>query len=273
MILEDEFLSFLRENYGYRYNEKMVTVPGLSFQYKLPGNQHGIPSKAKEIRQKKMAEEKTYEDGRKQKARPSDDNVVYMRGGKQMKKEEKTESVLVHSWQKAAAGQFAEQRVYAMLQKRFSNGPCVLVHGYKENDLVKVIKENIDKEKRENPKNTDLTQRELKFFKITNRHFHDIDEQITKMMDAFVEDRFFENSIPNILEKMKEDKPGFKLMTESNKTNYEKNIKTFLEKKFKDGAQYTKSKLKDIILEHFLNLTYPNSEFDLLLFLKVICRL
>ena len=58
MILEDEFLSFLRENYGYRYNEKMVTVPGLSFQYKLPGNQHGIPSEAKEIRQKKWNKRK-----------------------------------------------------------------------------------------------------------------------------------------------------------------------------------------------------------------------
>ena len=60
MILEDEFLSFLRINFPH-YNEKMVTVPGEGFQYKLPGNQHGIPSKAKEIRLKMAEEEKKYE--------------------------------------------------------------------------------------------------------------------------------------------------------------------------------------------------------------------
>ena len=56
IFLEDEFLNFLRINFP-QYREKMVTVPGLSFQYKLPGNQHGIPSKAGDIRIKKIAEE------------------------------------------------------------------------------------------------------------------------------------------------------------------------------------------------------------------------
>ena len=265
MILDDEFMSFLRNNFPH-YNERMVTIPGGSFQYKLPGDQHGIPSKAKEIRLLKFKEEKKI--GSTGKASQTD--ADYMKSGKQTKKAEKTESDFIHSWEKAASGQVAEQKVYNMLQKRFPNVPCLLVHEFKENDLVKVIKENIDHEKKENPKNDDdLTQRELNFFKLTNRHFVELDKQITKMMKTVIQDRFSEDSKHNLSKKIEEDKPGFDKLTENNKKNYMKNIESFLEKKFKDGAQYTKSKLKDAILEHFLNLTYPNSEYDLLLVLKV----
>ena len=214
-----------------------------------------------------MAEEQKFEVGSKSKATPTDRD--HLKGGKQRKKAEKTESDQIHSWEKAASGQFAEQTVYDMLQKRFSNEPCLLVHEFKENDLVKVIKENIDKKKKENIKKDDLTEREFQFFKLTNRHFVELEKQINKMMETVKEDRFCEDNKPSILKKIEEVKPGYDLLTESNKKNYMKNIEEFLMKKFKEGAQYTKHKLKDIILEHFLNLTYPNSEYDLLLFLKV----
>ena len=265
-ILEDEFLSFLRTNFPH-YNERMVTVPGESFQYKLPGNQHGIPNRAKEIRLQKMTGEKSYEAGSKRKACSNDED--YFKVVKLKKRSEKTESDHIHAWEKAASGQFAEQIVYDMLHKKFSNVPCLLVHEFKENDLVKVIKENIDNKKKENPKDNDITKRELKFFKLTNRNFDNIEKQITKMMESFKEDRFCGDSKPDILKKIEKDIPGFNLLTVRNKNNYMKNIDAFLAKKFKEGAQYTKSKLKDIILEHFLNLTYPNSEFDMFLFLKV----
>ena len=247
------------------YKEKMVTVP-ISFQYNL-GNQHGIPSKAKEIREAMSEEEKTCQAGSKRKATHSD--LDYMRAGKQKKKTEKTESELVHSFEKASSGQEAEQRVYDMLEKRFSNEPCLLVHEFKENDLVKVIKENFDKKKKENIKKDDLTEREFQFFKLTNRHFVELKNKIDKMMETVIEDRFFEEDIPQIVEKIEEDKPGHELLTEKQKKNYKKNIEEFLKKKFKYGAQYTRCKLMDIILEHFLNQTFPNSEYDLLLFLKV----
>ena len=42
---------------------------------------------------------------------------------------------------------------------------------------------NIDNEKKENPKDNELTQREFQFFKLTNRHFDDLEKQITKMME------------------------------------------------------------------------------------------
>ena len=255
-------MSFLRQHFPH-YNEKMVTVPGDGFQYKLPGNQHGIPSKAKEIRLKKGEEEMK---NCKHKATPS--YAAYMSGGKQKKKVEKSESDLVHTWEKLASGQFAEQRVYDMLVKRFSKEPCLLVHEFKESDLVKVIKENIDMEKKEN-KNNDLIQQEFKFFKLTNRHFFELEKQSNKMMETIIEERLFQDRKADILKKIREHKPGFGLLTESNQNNYLKNFESFLEKKFRDGAQFTKSKFKDIILEHLLYLTYPNSEYDLLLFLKV----
>ena len=52
---------------------------------------------------------------------------------------EKSESDFIHDWEKVATGQSAEQRVYDMLVKKFSNEPCLLVHEFKENDLIKVI--------------------------------------------------------------------------------------------------------------------------------------
>ena len=87
MILEDEFLNFLRKNFPH-FKERMVSLPGMSFQYSLPGNQHGIPSKAKEIRQEKVKEEKVNEAGSNLRVTPTD--VDNMRGGKQKKKPEKT---------------------------------------------------------------------------------------------------------------------------------------------------------------------------------------
>ncbi len=263
-IIEKEFLRFLKDTFPH-FNEKMVTVP-ISFQYNL-GGQHGVPNIAKKIREKMAEEEKKVQVGSKHKENHSDGGNI--RGGKQKIKMEKTESEIIHNWEKAASGQEAEQRVYDMLQKRFSNEPCLLVHEFKENDLVKVIKENIDNEKRENLKNNFLSQREFQFFQLTNRHFIELEKQINKMMETFIKDRFFEEDIQNILDKIEEDKPGHDLLTEKHKKNYLKNIGEFLKKKFKEGAQYTKCKLMEILLEHFLNKTYPNSEYDLMLFLKV----
>ena len=140
--------------------------------------------------------------------------------------------------------------------------------GAKNVFLYQVIKENIDKDKKENQKNY-LTQREIQFFKLTNRHFYDLERQITKTMESVKEERFCEANKNHIFKKMEEDKPGYGLLTEGHKKNYMRNVENFLKKKFKDGAFYTKYKLKDMILEHFLNLTFPNSEYDLLLFLKV----
>ena len=136
----------------------------------------------------------------------------------------------------------------------------------------KVIKDNIDEEKRGN-KTNELSQRELNYYKLTNRHFDELEKQINKMMKTVGEKRFFKKNIPKILDKIEKDKPGQELLTEKQNKNYKKDIEDFLKKKFKEGAKYTKCKLTAILLEHFLKQTHPNSEYDLLLFLKVQCIL
>ena len=249
------------------FHETMVTVP-ISFQYNL-GSQHGLPSRAKEIREKKLEEEKEkYELGKRKATSAEGDNKMC---GKQTKKAKQNESELIHSWEKAASGQFAEQRVYEILQKRFSNEPCLLVHEFKENDLLKVMRENFAQERRDSKSKQNnsisensLTEREFQFSKLTNRHFIELEKNIVKMMETLTG----EVDLPKLLKTIQEYKPGYNLQTENNKKNYMKNIENFLSKKFKEGF-HSNDQLKDLILEHFLNLTYPNSEYDLLLFLKV----
>ena len=86
----------------------MVTVP-VSFQFNIPVNKkvtHGIVN----------------EEG---------DGVE-----KEKSKEEK-------NWYKAASGLRAEQKIFDKLQEQFSDHSCLLVNGFKEQDMIKLIKEKI----------------------------------------------------------------------------------------------------------------------------------
>ena len=87
------------------YNERMVTVP-VSFQYKV--KTHGI------IRN---------EGGRK--------------GGEKSKEEK--------DWNKAVSGSRAEKRIFEKLQRQFSDQPCLLINGFSEQDLIKVVKSKLQK--------------------------------------------------------------------------------------------------------------------------------
>ena len=46
-------------------------------------------------------------------------------------------------WYKAASGLKAEQKIFDKLQEQFSDQPCLLVNGFHEQDLIKVIREEI----------------------------------------------------------------------------------------------------------------------------------
>ena len=83
----------------------MVTVP-VSFQYKV--KPHGI--------------------------------VLDERGrrGDDLCKEEK-------DWNKAVSGLRAEQRMFDELQRHFSDQPCLLMNGLREQDLIKVVKSKLQK--------------------------------------------------------------------------------------------------------------------------------
>ena len=46
-------------------------------------------------------------------------------------------------WMKAAFGLRAEQKIFDKLQEQLSDQPCLLVNGFHEQDLIKVIREDI----------------------------------------------------------------------------------------------------------------------------------
>ena len=99
------------------YKKRLVSVPK-SFQYSV--KTHGIPSEGRRRLQ-------NYEgDDRKQ----------------------------LRAWVTATAGQSAEEKIFNMLTRKFSDKPCLLVNGFTENDLLKVVRENLKKE----GKGTEMSQ-------------------------------------------------------------------------------------------------------------------
>ena len=108
LYLDDEYREFLKTNFPL-YNERMVTIP-VSFQYKGLKT-HGIVS---------------------------DD--VGRKGGEKNKDES--------NWIKAVSGLRAEQRIFDKIHRHFSDKPCLLVNGFTEHDLIKVVKSKLQKEKK-----------------------------------------------------------------------------------------------------------------------------
>ena len=109
LFLVDEYREFLKTNFPH-YNERMVTIP-VSFQYK-DLKTHGIVS---------------------------DD--VGRKGGEKSKDYDRT-------WIKDASGLRAEQRIFDKIQRHFSDKPCLLVNGFTEHDLIKVVKSKLQQEKK-----------------------------------------------------------------------------------------------------------------------------
>ena len=108
LYLDDEYLEFLKRNFP-DYNKKMVTVP-VSFQYKdVQGlKTHGI---VKDDRGRQESE---------------------------ISKEEK-------DWYKKVSGLRAEQTLFDEIQRQFSDQPCLLINGFNEQNLIKVVKSTLQK--------------------------------------------------------------------------------------------------------------------------------
>ena len=111
IFIDDEFCEFLKSNFP-EYKERMVTVPA-SFQYKdVQGvKTHGI----------------VRDDGGKK--------------GKEISKEEK-------DWNKAVSGLRAEQRIFDEIQRQFADQPCLLMNGFSEHNLFKVVKSKLQQDKK-----------------------------------------------------------------------------------------------------------------------------
>ena len=61
-------------------------------------------------------------------------------GEKEKSKEEK-------NWYKEASGLRAEQKIFEEIQRNFSDKPCLLINGFSEHNLIKVVKSRLQLEK------------------------------------------------------------------------------------------------------------------------------
>ena len=52
------------------------------------------------------------------------------------------------NWIKAACGHRAEQRIFDQIQRHFSDKPCLLMNGFTEHDLIKVVRSNLRQDKK-----------------------------------------------------------------------------------------------------------------------------
>ena len=101
------------------YKTKLVSVPR-SFQYKV--KTHGIPSEGRRLLSKYKERENTEEDAEQ------------LQG--------------ISYWVQDTAGKWAEEKIFNKLTSMFSDEPCLLVSGFTEADLLKVVRENLQKERK-----------------------------------------------------------------------------------------------------------------------------
>ena len=91
------------------YKKRLVSVPKC-FQYSV--KTHGIPSEGRNML-------KNYEGEDREK---------------------------LHTWVTETRGKSAEEEIFNMLTTMFSDEPCLLVSGFTENNLLKVVRENLRRE-------------------------------------------------------------------------------------------------------------------------------
>ena len=108
--LDAAYLEFLTTNFP-RYNERIVPVP-ISFKYNIP---------VKDEATKKQ----TIIQG----------IIIEKEGSGEREKSKKQKE-----WCKAAKGLRAEEKIFDKLREQFSEQPCLLLNGYKEQFMLKLIK-------------------------------------------------------------------------------------------------------------------------------------
>ena len=108
--LDAAYLEFLTTNYSC-YRERIVAVP-VSFNY-------NIPVKDEATKETKVIHGIVEEEGM---------------GEREKSKKQK-------EWCKAARGLRAEEKIFDKLREQFSEQPCLLLNGFKEQSMLKVIKE------------------------------------------------------------------------------------------------------------------------------------
>ena len=114
--------------------------------------------------------------------------------------------------------------------------------------------------------------KESQFYKATNRHYEEIRRLVKLLLEPLDERMFFEKSRQKILDAMKGQESENNLIdlmpTENLQNTFHEKIESYLKGTLKEKT-LRRDEWEELLVRKILELTNPNSEYDILLFLKV----
>ena len=114
--------------------------------------------------------------------------------------------------------------------------------------------------------------KEEQFYKANNRHFDEILELINQWLKPLDEKLFSEGDRQKILDAMKGQEPEKKLITflptEKLKKKFHEYIESYIKATLKEKT-LSREEMEQLLVRKLLEMTNPNSEYDILLFRKV----
>ena len=114
--------------------------------------------------------------------------------------------------------------------------------------------------------------KESKFYKATNRHFEEILKHVKLWFEPLDKKLFDEGNRQEILNMMKEQESEKNLIallpTEKLKENFHENIGSHVKGTQKEKT-LSRVEMEQLLVRKLLEMTNPNSEYDILLFQKV----
>ena len=115
--------------------------------------------------------------------------------------------------------------------------------------------------------------KESQFYKATNRHFEEILKQVKLWLEPLDERLFLEGNRQKILDAMKGQESEKKLITllptENLRKKFHENIESHVKATMKEKKTLSREEMERILMRKLLEMTNPNSEYDILLFQKV----
>ena len=114
--------------------------------------------------------------------------------------------------------------------------------------------------------------KESQFYKATNRHFEEILKHVKLWLKPLERRLFLEGNRQKILNAMKGQEPEKKLITllptEKLKEKFNKSIEFYVKGTLKEKT-LSREEMEHLLVRKLLEMTNPNSEYDILLFRKV----
>ena len=114
--------------------------------------------------------------------------------------------------------------------------------------------------------------KERQFYEATNRHFEEILRQVRLWLGPLDERLFLEGSRQKILDAMKGQESEEKLITllptEKLRKKFHENIESCVIATMKEKT-LSREEMEQVLVRKLLEMTNPNSEYDILLFQKV----